>query len=28
VDKVERQMSRDRAFRERVETVRQELCGE
>ena len=28
VDKVERQMSRDRAFRDRVETVRQELCGE
>jgi len=28
VDKVERQMARDRAFRERVETVRHELCGD
>ena len=28
VDKVSRQMSRDRAFRERVEHARQELCAE
>jgi chromosomal replication initiator protein len=28
VDKVSRQMSRDRNFRERVEHARQELCAE
>ena len=28
VDKVERQMSRDRTFKERVELVRQELCAQ
>jgi chromosomal replication initiator protein len=28
VDKVSRQMSRDRGFRERVEHARQELCAE
>jgi len=28
VDKVNRQMSRDRSFRERVEHARQELCAE
>ena len=28
VDKVSRQMSRDRSFRERVEHARQELCAE
>jgi chromosomal replication initiator protein len=28
VDKVSRQMSRDRTFRERVDHARQELCAE
>jgi chromosomal replication initiator protein len=28
VDKVQRQMSRDRAFREKIEYARQELCAE
>ena len=28
VDKVQRQMSRDRTFREKIEYARQELCAE
>jgi chromosomal replication initiator protein len=28
VDKVQRQMSRDRSFREKIEYARQELCAE
>jgi chromosomal replication initiator protein len=28
VDKVQRQMARDRTFRERVELARQELCAQ